>query len=188
MQHPTYQTVSLSKGGHASPDDGVCVMELASMLSGETFSAHPRCVSWPIASFLRTYNDVLDDARRQDLYAYAAKVVGTAGCPEHEAARSRRLVEWADARWDKRPRWWPHGWLRRRPALTSGGPKDYEQAARYALESIRTITDATHASVLSLLDELVSIGNDRPSSQAVDRDVSPQAVMLRRPSSSPSVA
>jgi hypothetical protein len=42
-------------------------MELASMLAGERFSDRPRSVSRALAAFLRGYNDLLDDKRRQDL-------------------------------------------------------------------------------------------------------------------------
>ncbi len=47
------------------------------MLAGESFSDHPRSVSRPIASFLRGYNDLLDDRRRVDLYRFAAQTVDT---------------------------------------------------------------------------------------------------------------
>src|SRR5579884_2126353 len=77
MSPVTHQTIKLSKGKHASPEDGACVMELASMLAGEPFSDHPAGVCPVIGSFLRAYNDSIDDRRRQDLYAYAAKVVGS---------------------------------------------------------------------------------------------------------------
>ena len=77
MQPVTYQTVKLAKGKHAAPHQGVCVMELASMLAGERFSDHPRSVSRVVAAFMRGYNDVLDDDRRQNLYEYAARTVGT---------------------------------------------------------------------------------------------------------------
>src|SRR5438477_824230 len=73
----SYQTITLSKGKHDSPEDGACVMELASMLASEPFSDHPRTVCPVIGSFLRTYNDRIDDVRRQDLYDYAARVVGS---------------------------------------------------------------------------------------------------------------
>jgi hypothetical protein len=52
-------------------------MELASMLANEPFSDRPPSVSPTIGAFLRTYNDGLDDERRQDLYAVAAAVVGS---------------------------------------------------------------------------------------------------------------
>jgi hypothetical protein len=41
MSPVTHQTIKLSKGKHASPGDGACVMELASMLAAEPFSDHP---------------------------------------------------------------------------------------------------------------------------------------------------
>ena len=63
----SYQTITLSKGKPASPEDGACAMELASMLAGEPFNDHPRSVCPVIGSFLRAYNDRIDDGRRQDL-------------------------------------------------------------------------------------------------------------------------
>ena len=44
MSPVTYQTIKLGKGKHSSPDDGACVMELASMLAGESFTDHPSSV------------------------------------------------------------------------------------------------------------------------------------------------
>ena len=38
MSPVSYQTIKLSKGKHTSPEEGACVMELASMLAGETFT------------------------------------------------------------------------------------------------------------------------------------------------------
>ena len=99
MQTVSHQTISLGRGKHTSPEHGACVMELASMLAGEPFSDHPRTVSPAIGSFLRNFNDLLDDERRQDLYAYATKCVGTASTPETELARAEHLIRWGDARW-----------------------------------------------------------------------------------------
>ena len=92
----SHQTVRLSKGKHSSPDDGACVMELASMLAGEAFSDRPRCVSPAIGAFLRAYNDAVDDSRRQDLYTYASRVVGSRGGTEAESLRAERLLQWAN--------------------------------------------------------------------------------------------
>ena len=77
MSLVSYQTITLSNGRHDSPKDGACAMELASMLAGEPFSDHPLSVCPVIGSFMRAYNDRIDDRRRQDLFAYAAKVVGS---------------------------------------------------------------------------------------------------------------
>jgi hypothetical protein len=173
----SHQTIKLSRGKHASPEDGACVMELASMLAGEPFSDHPRCVCPAIGSFLRAYNDALDDDRRQDLYAYAAKVVGSAGPAELRRARAERLEAWGSEM------------LRRRLARLIG-PRGVRLLGRlwrppivrtgsYAVRAISKPSDETHADVLALLDELLAIdpwdgagarltGSDRDVPAAVD--------------------
>ena len=115
MAQVTHQTVRLSSGKHISPNEGVCVMELASMLAGEKFTDYPRSVSNVIGTFLRGYNDIIDDRRRQDLYRYAAGVVGSSASRSVELARAQRLIAWGD-----QFRSGPLGRLRRllgRPAL-----------------------------------------------------------------------
>jgi hypothetical protein len=94
MSEANHQTVRLAKGRHRSADDGVCVMELASMLSGERFSDHPASVCPTIGAFLRSYNDGLDDEPRQELYRFAATVVGTRASRAVEAARLRLCADW----------------------------------------------------------------------------------------------
>jgi hypothetical protein len=135
-------------------------MELASMLSGESFSDRPRCVCRVIGAFLRGYNDLLDDERRQDLYEYAAKVVGTAGSAEIERARAERLRQWGDELLERRP-WALTAHLRRlfrRPSSGSTG----EAAARAALVALGRVGDQTHAEALALIDELISLGRAEP--------------------------
>jgi hypothetical protein len=70
-------------------------MELASMLSDEPFSDRPANASPVIGAFLRTYNDGIDDERRQDLYALAASIVGTARGRAVERDRASRCLEFA---------------------------------------------------------------------------------------------
>jgi hypothetical protein len=91
----SYQTVKLSAGRHRSPQFGVCVMELASMLAEERFSDRPAKASPVIGAFLRTYNDGLDDERRQDLYALASLIVGTAASRRVERERVSRCLAFA---------------------------------------------------------------------------------------------
>jgi hypothetical protein len=69
----------LEPGSHRSPNDGVCVVELASMIAGEPFSDRPGCVCRVLGSFLRSWNDRAGYADRQRLYPYASRVVGTGG-------------------------------------------------------------------------------------------------------------
>src|SRR5215208_341012 len=92
MTAVSHQTVRLARGRHASRHAGVCVMELASMLAHEPFSDRARSISPTIGAFLRTYNDGLDDERRQDLYPVAAAIVGTAArrAVEHERISRRQ--------------------------------------------------------------------------------------------------
>ena len=107
MSSISHQTVRLTRGRHQGPDQGACVMELASMLAGEPFSDHPSSTCPVIGAFLRAYNDGLPDDRRQDLYEYAAKVVGTQRLPPGPAragAHVPRMARRADARaWPARP-------------------------------------------------------------------------------------
>src|ERR1700749_4845296 len=130
-----YQTIKLSRGRHSSPEHGACVMELASMLAGEGFTDHPRSVSRPIASFMRGYNDLLDDRRRADLYRYAAQTVGTVSSPAVESARVRRLLTWADELWRGRTGRSLLERLRMRRALKERS-SDPEPAGTYAVHAI----------------------------------------------------
>src|SRR4051794_15515680 len=91
----SHQTVRLSAGRHRSAHAGVCVMELASMLAAERFSDRAATVSPVIGAFLRTYNDGIDDARRQDLYPVAALIVGSAAARRIEDERASRCLGFA---------------------------------------------------------------------------------------------
>jgi hypothetical protein len=72
-------SIRLEPGSHRSPDHGVCIVELASMIGGEPFSDRPDCVCPVIASFLRGWNDRAGYSDRQRLRPYASRVVGTGG-------------------------------------------------------------------------------------------------------------
>jgi hypothetical protein len=154
MPPVSHQTIKLSKGKHTNPEDGACVMELASMLAGEPFTDHPASVCPVIGSFLRSYNDSIDSERRQALYEYASKVVGSRGCAGTRQARAARLAEWAEEMQRSRPTRFLRSPLRRigrlrRPPIDAIGT--------YAVHSIAKHTDQTHAAVLALVDELVEI-------------------------------
>jgi hypothetical protein len=154
MSSVSYQTIKLSTGRHSSPEVGACVMELASMLAGEPFSDHPVSVCPVIGSFLRAYNDVLDDNRRQDLYAYAAKVVGSTRAEAVQRARADMLAAWAlEMRQRRWTRWVLPWWLRgigfeRRPPIDVLGI--------HAARSVSRPTDERHAAALALIDELLA--------------------------------
>jgi hypothetical protein len=69
-------------------------MEVASMLAAEPFTDEPRCVCPVIAEFMRTYNDEVDDVRRQDLFAYASLVVNTRRDHISERRRANMCLDW----------------------------------------------------------------------------------------------
>jgi hypothetical protein len=145
-------------------------MELASMLAGERFNDHPESVSPVIGAFLRAYNDLLDDSRRQDLYRYAAKCVGTADGVQLERLRAQRLTEWAEA---ARERHWPATVLHRFRCNRVRG-KGTAAAARHAIQAIGLLSDSTHRAVLTLVDELVSMRIDAWSGLVQARGTEPE--------------
>jgi hypothetical protein len=164
MAHVTHQTIKLGKGKHDSPEDGACVLELASVLAGEAFSDHPESVCPVIGSFLRAYNDSIDDQRRQDLYAYAAKVVGSRASAGVQHARSERLTAWAS---ELRQRRWTRFILPPRLGALGRDPHP-DVVASHAVRSIPNHNDQTHAAVLALIDELLRIGAcEQPTPAAI---------------------
>jgi hypothetical protein len=145
----SYQTVRLARGRHTSAGAGVCVMELASMLAREPFSDRSRSISPTIGAFLRTYNDGIDDDRRQDLYPVAAAILGTAARRAVERDRVSRCLAFAQEHGARLPS--------RRAALglaTPGAAGAW--AAKTALEA------DLHDEALALVDELVALGR-KPS-------------------------
>ncbi len=152
MANVTHQTVKLSSGRHASPQDGVCVMELASMLAGESFSDHPVSACPLIGGFLTAYNDSLDDDRRQDLYHYASRVVGSRASQDVQDARVDRVTSLALELTG--PRWTRFVVARRLRALAcrrEPGPLGY-----HAARAIVASGALTHADVLAFIDELLA--------------------------------
>jgi hypothetical protein len=126
-------------------------MELASMLAHEPFSDRPGNTSRVIGAFLRTYNDGLDDRRRQDLYPLASLIVGTAGSRALEKDRASRCLEFAQIL-GARP---PAG----RAAIGIATPEASGSLA--ALAALRTgPSRQVHARTLEFARELVA-GRDR---------------------------
>jgi hypothetical protein len=141
----SHQTVRLSPGRHRSASVGVCVMELASMLSGERFSDRARSISPVIGAFLRTYNDGVDDDRRQDLYRLAAAIVGTAAGRGVERDRVSACLAFAYAHGGAAPRG--------RAALALGTP----EAAGSAAAVLALRDPSLHEDALALADELIAM-------------------------------
>jgi len=94
---PDRTRLRLAPGGHDSPRDGVCVVELASLIAREEFSDRPRCVCPVLAAFLRGWNDRAAHAERQRLAPYATLIVGSRGDRETTRRRREICLEWAGA-------------------------------------------------------------------------------------------
>jgi hypothetical protein len=139
-------------------------MELASMLAGEPFTDHPVSVCPVIGSFLRAYNDSIDDRRRQDLYAYASRVVGSRASTEVQRLRAARLSSWS---WDMR-----RGRLARLVGLRNLSrmrTASTETMGVIAVRSIGRHTCETHTAVLALVNELLQIGTREGMKTAVTK-------------------
>jgi hypothetical protein len=160
-----HQTVVLRKGRHDSPDRGACVIELASMLAGERFSDRPKSVCPVIAGFLRGYNDLLPEGDEDELYAYAARVVGTGSSRPVRRDRARRLLEWAGCR---------------RPVVLHVRLRPWDLILLPAVQAaLRMPRDLRRREVSALLDELVAIG--APAETAVTPLPGPTDAPLREP-------
>jgi hypothetical protein len=144
VSEPSHQTVQLRHGSHPSPARGACVIELASMLAGERFSDHPQAVCPVLAGFLRSYNDLVPEEQLDELYPFAAVVVGSGASASVRRKRARRLLAWA-------------GRPARRSLLLRVGPWDLTvlPAAKRAAELDREVR---HVRVMELLEELVAMG------------------------------
>ena len=179
MNQVSHQTVRLSQGKHRGPDHGACVMELSSMLAGEPFSDRPRCVDPVIAGFLRTYNDGIDERRRQDLYPLAAEVVGTRSVAGVQAERARMCLAWAQAR-HQDLRHGPRRLLPRRPLTPDGRLGDDAAgtlAGRLAVKlACRRRSESTHEAAIAFVRELVAVGEPRAASAPAVRERTPASI------------
>ena len=117
------------------------------MLAGERFSDRPATASPVIAAFLRTYNDGIDDARRQDLYPLAAAIVGTAAGRGVERERMSRCLEFA--------RSFGAGTPSGRGAIGIASPEASGSWA--ALAALRGPSSQAHERVLAFVTELVAV-------------------------------
>ena len=123
------------------------------------------------------HNDSIDDERRQDLYVYAAKVVGSR--PRAGAGRAGGST----SEWDSgvRQRQSPQSnvpWPRR--ALNRMLNAMFEEIPSYALYGLTVHNDETHAEVLALVDELLAIKPGCGGHSAASVEQKPAAGPSRR--------
>lgn len=93
--NPIPADLTLAKGAHNTPDNGMCLLEAAAYISGERHSDHPACVSPVIATFGRKWNDDLpDDDRQRLLMPLLPLLLDTASTEEVEEARVWMVTDW----------------------------------------------------------------------------------------------
>ncbi len=139
--------VTLLSGAHDSPSKGMCVMEAVAYIAREKHSDHPECVSPVIATFLRSWNDALDTATRQQLKALIPVVMDTASTPEDEDRRAWICLDWLVREYT--PTWLRLAKLDKQADLLADLPcfkagMDVP-SIRPAIEAVRQDTDAAWA-------------------------------------------
>jgi len=70
--------MQLDRGRHAGPGDRGCLMELASVLAGETWGDHPASVHPALAAVARVVNDRVGERDRARLEQLIPAMIGTA--------------------------------------------------------------------------------------------------------------
>ena len=156
--------IRLTAGGHSSPREGVCVVELASLIAQEEFSDRPRCVCPVIGAFLRGWNDRAPYAERQRLSPYAERIVGSRGSPLVTRERRDICLQWAgaDLGHGALRRLWSRAGTRVRIAIFCGlgaALRPNEGAGDYAARFAMAEGDAEGA--FELLDALLAIGQEQ---------------------------
>jgi hypothetical protein len=156
--------VRLSEGAHSSPREGVCVVELASLIAQEEFSDRPSCVCPVIGAFLRGLNDRAPYAERQRLSPYAERIVGSRGSPRVTRERRDICLQWAGADLGDgvARRLWNSAGARVRIAIFCGldaALRPNEGAGDYAARVAMAEGDAKGA--FELLEALLATGEDR---------------------------
>ena len=80
----------LTRGRHHRPEDGACLMEYVSVLSGEAFSDKPRCTHHALAELARVVNDSIDhDDMRTNTSPTRSRSVRQLRPRRHRASRRR---------------------------------------------------------------------------------------------------
>jgi hypothetical protein len=127
-------SIVLDLGKHATPDDGMCVMEAAALYASEDFTDAPECVSPVIRAFCVSWNDAIPDAetRTRLLRPFIPKVIGTNTGREDDERRAWMACDWL-------VRTFTPAWLRR-------ARLDAEAAALEALPEL-TATELVDAAL-----------------------------------------
>lgn len=87
-------SLTISRGKHASIQSGACLMELVAYVNGEPWTDLPRCVSPLLAAFCRSLNDTMEDAERQKLKELIPILSGTNTGRDDDQKRGMMCADW----------------------------------------------------------------------------------------------
>lgn len=141
----------LEGGGHEDADEGLCAMEAVAWLEGLEHTDRPACTCPVIAEFVRSLNDEMEEAERQQLVRYLPRLIGTVGTPAEEAARAYTVLRLARSHAS-------HSisvdqFLSHATSFYNVG--NYVGCAEYCLAAL---FDATPGNCLAALDAMLAIG------------------------------
>lgn len=122
------------------------------MLADEPFTDRPRAVSPVVSAFLRTYNDLVDDARRQDLYRFASEAVGCGRARELERERESVCRRWLTGRTAQS--------RRERLSASIGLPARRRAVLAAQAAAFAAASRARHREALALAEALIAAGRD----------------------------
>jgi hypothetical protein len=89
------KTVKLESGVHGPGEGKACVMEVVSMLAGESFTDSPECACPVLSEFARQTNDWMKDDERHLLWPFTTRLAGSKADRETEQKRTYRMADWA---------------------------------------------------------------------------------------------
>lgn len=92
------RAVTLTRGSHQSPKEGLCLMEAVAYVLGLPHSERPPCVSPSLGVYGRDLSDTLGDVERQQLIRFIPRLPGTANDGKEEA-RAWLAEEWLLHTW-----------------------------------------------------------------------------------------
>ena len=88
-------TITLNHGGHNSPEEGHCLLEVVALFAGESFNDRPPCVDSVLRAFGMAWNDGMrSDEERAQLKQYIVRLVGTNKGPELSQKRGWMAIDW----------------------------------------------------------------------------------------------
>src|SRR5690606_6413189 len=132
-------------GAHEEGSGTMCVMEAVAWVAREPWSDHPQCACPVIGEFMRSWNDPLPDAERNELLIpLIPRLVGTRGSKGLEERRSLMAADWLVR--THAPAWLRLAGLTTQAEALSSLPEitsmDQVPSIRPAIDAVRADADA----------------------------------------------